>query len=93
MYTPQYEDLVEPSVDPEDTDSVDPEEAVVVYSYMFASGFAEPTVVHIVERDDPESGYTVVVEPLTGRVHLHGEVLDHEDFFDDFPEEGPELPQ
>ena len=90
ILTPQYEDMVEPR--DEEVDTEDPEEERIVYSYLFASGFAEPTVVQIVEIDDPGEGYTVVVEPLSGRVHLHGELLSHEGMFDDMPEEGPDLP-
>lgn len=88
VYTPQYEDMMEPSgVDPE----VDPEEAVVVYSYIFSTGFTEHTVVWLVDEDDPESGYTVEIEPLSGRVHLVGELRSWEDRFDFVPTAGPEL--
>jgi len=88
VYTPQYEDFVRPSGEEEE----DPEEPLVVYSYLFANGFAEPTVVQLVEARNPDEGFTVVVEPLSGRVQLHGELLEHHDVFRDMPDEGPEMP-
>lgn len=88
VYTPQYGELIEPSgVDLE----ADPEEAVVVYSYIFANGFSEHTVVHLIDEDDQTSGYSVEVEPLSGKVRISGELISHEDRFDFIPEEGPEL--
>lgn len=86
VYTPQYEDIVRP------TGEEDPEDQVVVYSYLFANGFAEPTVVQLVDADDDEEGFTIVVEPLSGRVRLETEVLDQHDVFRDVPERGPDLP-
>lgn len=86
VYTPQYEDIVRPS------GSADPDDHVVAYSYLFPSGFAEPTVVQIVEADDPDEGFTVVVEPLSGRVRLLAEVIDQHDAFDDTPSSPPDLP-
>lgn len=86
VYTPQYEDMVRPS------GSEDPDEQVVVYSYLFPSGFAEPSVVQIVEADDPEEGFTVVVEPLSGRVRLLPEIVDQHDAFEDSPPTPPRLP-
>jgi len=88
VYTPQYEDFVRPSGEDEE----DPEEPLVVYSYLFANGFAEPTVVQLVEARHPDEGFTVVVEPLSGRVELKGELLEQHDVFRDVPDEGPEMP-
>jgi len=86
VFTPQYEDIVRPS------GATDAEDFVVVHSYLFPSGYSEPTVVQIVEIDDPEEGFTVVVEPLSGRVRLLGEVVDQHDAFDDSPPSPPDLP-
>jgi len=44
------------------------------------------------DEDDPEEGYTVEVEPLSGKVHVHGELIDFEDSFEWVPDEGPDLP-
>jgi len=88
VYTPQYgqmmtvEDLPE---DPEDG----PRE---IYSYVFANGFTEHTVIWLVDTSDPDEGWTVWVEPLSGLIHLEGELIDWEDTIDDLPEEGPALP-
>jgi type II secretory pathway pseudopilin PulG len=88
VYTPQYGELVTASgLDIE----VDPDDAVVVYSYIFGNGFSEHTIVQLMDEDDATSGYSVEVEPLSGRVTLFGEFIDHEDRFDFIPEEGPEL--
>lgn len=88
VYTPQYDEMVEPSgVDPAE----DPEDAVVVYSYIFPNGFTEHTVVQLVDADDPDSGYTVEIEPLSGRVHMTPELTRWDERFDFVPEMGPEL--
>jgi len=86
VYTPQYDDIVRP------TGSADPEDFAVVHSYLFPSGFSEPTVVQIVEIDDPEEGFTVVVEPLSGRVRLLPTVVDQHDAFEESPPSPPDLP-
>ncbi len=85
LYTPQFG-----WVDPDDLDEDDG--PAVVYSHLFATGFAEPTVVWIVSEDDPTDGYSVVVEPLSGVVTLHGELVDWEEAFGRPPLEGPNLP-
>ena len=50
----------------------DPEEGQprVIYSYVFPNGFTEHTVIWLTEKDDPTSGWTIVVEPLSGNVRL-----------------------
>lgn len=84
VYTPQYGELVRASGDPE--------EPRVVESYIFPSGFTEHTVVQLVEQDDDESGYTIEIEPLSGRVHLRGEIVDFDEMDADLPDVAPELP-
>lgn len=63
-----------------------------IFSYVFPNGFTEHTVIWLTERADPESGWTIVVEPLSGNVHLHGELIEWEDTIEDIPDEGPGLP-
>ena len=63
----------------------------MAYTYIFPNGFAEPTFVRIVDEDDDEDGFTLEVEPLSGRVLLHEEEVELEDKMDWLPEEGPEL--
>lgn len=88
VFTPQYGDWVEPN----DDEEVDPEDRKVVYSYVFANGFSEHTVVQVVRIRDPEEGFTVEVEPMTGRTYVDSELLEWDERFDFIPEEGPELP-
>jgi type II secretory pathway pseudopilin PulG len=87
VYTPQYEEMVRPRKFDDDKD----EGGSTVYSYIFASGFTEHTVVEITMDDDPTDGYTVEVEPLSGVVTLHSTIIDWEDSFEFVPEEGPAL--
>jgi prepilin-type N-terminal cleavage/methylation domain-containing protein len=84
VYTPQYGEVVKPSGDPE--------EPIVVHSYIFPNGFAEHTLVQLVEEGDREEGYTIEIEPLAGDVHLHGDVRGPEKTLADIPETAPELP-
>jgi prepilin-type N-terminal cleavage/methylation domain-containing protein len=84
VYTPQYGELVGPSGDAESP--------AVVQSYIFANGFAEHTIIHLVDQGDPEEGYTIEVEPLSGRVHLRGELTGVDEMFSFVPEVPPELP-
>ena len=63
----------------------------MAYSYIFPNGFAEPTLVRIVDEDDEDDGLTLEVEPLSGRVLLHEEEVELDDILGWLPEEGPEL--
>ncbi|MDP2309069.1 MAG: prepilin-type N-terminal cleavage/methylation domain-containing protein [Pseudomonadota bacterium] len=72
VYTPQYDEPQTPSEEPPETEA----EQKIVYSYVFANGVSEHTVVRIVSIDDPEDGYTVEVEPLSGKVSMESEATD-----------------
>lgn len=72
VYTPQYGQAITPSEEPPE----EPTDARIVYSYVFASGEAEHTLVRIVNISDPEDGYTVEVEPLSGEVHVESELTE-----------------
>lgn len=98
FYTPQYgrvirrgekleEDRTEgaASADAED-------ETLKVYSYVMNTGYSEHTLVWLTNAGDPTDGWTVEVEPLSGAVRLHGELLEPSDF-DWLPEQGPQLPR
>lgn len=88
IYTPQYGKMMtreELPTDPEDGTRL-------IYSYVFPNGFTEHTVVWLAEKGNPEEGWTIVVEPLSGKVTLHGELVDWEDTIEDIPDEGPRLP-
>lgn len=94
VYTPQYGRMVKPGETLEENErevDEDEKEPLKVYSYILNSGFSEHTLVWLVDANDPEDGWTVEVEPLSGAVKLHGELLDPADF-DWIPTEGPSLP-
>ena len=89
IWTPQHEEPVEPAdVPPEDG-----EDDTIVYAHIFPNGQLEPVVVRIVDEDDLDEGWTIIVEPLTGRIHLEDSIVEPEDLFDWLPTEGPEMPQ
>jgi type II secretory pathway pseudopilin PulG len=87
VYTPQYGEAVTPSEEPPEK----PEDYRVVYSYVFASGEAEHTLVRLVARDDPEDGFTVEVEPLTGNTTVESELRDIGESMAWLPEEAPTI--
>ena len=88
IYTPQYApDGLSPSPEPPD----DPADERVAYTYIFPNGTAEHTVIRIVDREDPEDGYTIEVEPISGRVHLSTDMVDPSTSMAWLPEEGPAI--
>ncbi len=87
VYTPQYAEPQTPSEEPPEK----PEDVKVVYSYVFANGVAEYAVVRIVDAGDPEDGYTVEVEPLSGRVSVESELRDIGESMTWIPEEAPTI--
>jgi prepilin-type N-terminal cleavage/methylation domain-containing protein len=89
VWTPQHEDPVEPAEFPPE----DSEDDTIVYAHIFPNGQLEPVVVRIVDEDDADEGWTIIVEPLTGRIHLEDSLVEPEDLFDWLPTEGPEMPQ
>ncbi len=93
IWTPQHEDPVVHPDEPPDPDHEDFENDTIVYTHVFPNGQLEPTVVRIIDIDDPDEGWTVIVEPLTGRIHLEDTLVEPEDLFDWLPDEGPEMPQ
>lgn len=97
FWSPQYGRRVEPSIDWADGEEFDPAEAdpdkapTIVYSYIFPNGHTEHTVLRIATIDDPEDGYTLEIEPLSGKVHMHDEPFDEEDSLSWVPDEAPDL--
>ena len=87
VHTPQYDKPVEASDEPPEDD----EPHALAYSFIFPNGYAEPTLIRIVDEDDEDDGYTLEVEPLSGRVLLHEEEVELDDVLGWIPEEGPEL--
>ena len=101
VYTPQYGlDGVEMEQDLRELDDeeralaleeLDADERNVAYSYIFPNGFVEHTVIRIHDEDDPSDGITIEVEPLSGRVLTHDDLIDPEDSMDWIPDEGPDV--
>lgn len=87
VYTPQYGEPMTPSEEPIES----PEDARVAYSYVFSNGMAEHTVVRFVDADDPEDGYTVEVEPMSGKVSVESELTDIGASMSWLPTEAPEI--
>lgn len=85
VYTPQYGEMVM-------RDELDEDDEGIVYSYVFANGQSEHAVILLVSEDDVEDGFTIEVEPLSGAVRMHGEIIDWEDSFSFVPDEAPDLP-
>jgi prepilin-type N-terminal cleavage/methylation domain-containing protein len=89
VYTPQYPlEGVRRSDEP----PADPADEAVAYSYIFPDGSTEFTLVRIVDADDPDDGFTLEVEPGSGRVRIESEAIDPEEALAWLPEEGPDLP-
>ena len=89
VYTPQYGKFMTL----EDLKDFEEDESKDLYSYVFSTGFTEHTLIWITDDVlDPDDGYTVEVEPLSGKVHVHGELIQFEDSFEWVPDEGPDLP-
>jgi len=89
IWTSQWEEPVTPSpVPPED-----PADDRIVYLHVFPDGQLEAAVVRIVSEDDPGEGYTLVVEPLTGRIRMEADEVEPEALFAWLPLEPPEMPR
>lgn len=86
VYTPQY---TEPQVWEEKKNEDDPPK--IVYSYVFANGEAEYTVVRIVSIDDPEDGYSIEVEPVSGNVRVEGDLIEIGQSLSWLPSEAPTI--
>lgn len=89
VYTPQYApDGMSPSEEPPS----DPEDEMIAYTYIFPDGTAEQTLIRIVDVEDPDDGWSISVEPLSGVVELTDELIDIEESLAWLPDDGPELP-
>ena len=91
VYTPQYApDGARSSWSPEELPEL--EDRTIAHTYIFPDGSAEHTVVRLVDVDDPDDGYTIEVEPLTGKVNLTTEVIEPGQSMAWLPVEGPQIP-
>jgi prepilin-type N-terminal cleavage/methylation domain-containing protein len=89
IWTSQWEEPVTPSAVPPE----DPADDKIVYLYIFPDGQLEAAVLRLVSEDDPDEGYSLVVEPLTGRIQMESEEIEPETLFAWLPLEAPELPE
>jgi prepilin-type N-terminal cleavage/methylation domain-containing protein len=89
VYTPQYgAEGMRPT---EDGPPEEAEKDHIAYAHIFPDGTAEHAIVRIVDADDPEDGWSVEVEPLTGRVRIDSDLVDPSQSFSWLPEDPPEL--
>jgi len=65
VWSPQWDDVVEPQDPPPDPDDEEAENRIV-YTHIFPEGYMEDTVIYLMDRR--EMVMSLVVEPLTGRV-------------------------
>lgn len=89
VYTPQYGD---DGVRPSDQGELEDDEAgTMAYTYIFDDGTAELTVIRIVDEDDDEDGWTLVIEPASGRVRIEEDLVDPTEAMAWLPSEGPSI--
>lgn len=95
IYTPQREDPVTPRGEGKSKrarrDDPPDDEPLIVYSYVFANGSAEYTVIQIADTTDDTEGFTITVDPLSGRVEFHDTLVDQKDLWRFLPDDGPRL--
>lgn len=88
IYTPAYApDGLKPSDEPPE----DPADQAIAYTYIFPDGSSEHIVVRIVDEEDPEDGYTLEVEPLSGKAIVSDELVDPAQSMSWLPTEGPKI--
>jgi type II secretory pathway pseudopilin PulG len=89
FFTAQYGKMIHSGDRLEGAEKEDP---LRVYSFVMSNGFIEHTLVQLSSRRNPEEGFTVEVEPLSGVVRLHPELLSPEDAMTSIPDTPPALP-
>jgi prepilin-type N-terminal cleavage/methylation domain-containing protein len=89
LYTPQYGRVVRPG---EKLEGMEDEDPLELFTYVMNNGYTEHTIVWLVDSNDPTDGWTVEVEPLSGAVRLHGELIEPDDEYAFVPDEPPSLP-
>lgn len=88
VYTPAYGPSgLEPHSEPPE----DPEDDNIATATVFPNGTTEHLVIRLVDADDPEEGYTIETEPLTGKVTLTDELVDPTATLSWLPTEGPSI--
>lgn len=97
VFTPQYPEPLKPTAQAgskqkrlQEDDDGNPLQAIA-YSYIFSNGSSEHTVIQLVDTEDEDIGFTITVDPLSGRVLFHDELVDQEDMWSFLPDRGPRL--
>lgn len=89
FYSPQYGRIIRPG---DELEGREKDEPLIVWSYVMSNGYTEHTLVWLVDEPGGEDGWTVEVQPLSGVVELHGELLQPTDTLTFLPQQGPSLP-
>ena len=87
VYTPAYGEYLRPT----DEEDLEDEDRVVAFAHIFPGGVTEHTVIQFTREGYDDFGYTVELEPLSGRIIVDTTVRDWDDRDYEIPEEGPEL--
>jgi len=88
IYTPQYG---EEGLRPNDEMPEEGEEERIAYSHVFPDGSAEHTVIRIIELDDEDEGYSLEIEPVSGKVKISNELIEPQESMAWVPEEAPTI--
>jgi prepilin-type N-terminal cleavage/methylation domain-containing protein len=88
VYTPQYGKY---GMEPHDEPPDDTEEDRIAYSHIFPDGTAEHTVIRVVDMEDEDEGYTLQVEPMSGKVLVTEDIIKPSESLSWLPTEGPSL--
>lgn len=87
VYTPAYGEYLRPS----DEEDIEEEDRVIAFIHIFPGGMTEHAVVQFIREGYSDFGYTVELEPLSGKISVDREIRDWDEREYDIPEEGPEL--
>ena len=88
VYTPEYGPN---GMTPSDTPPDDPNDDHMAYTYVFPDGSSEHAVIRIVRNDDETDGYTIEIEPISGKVTMTTDVIDPSQSMSQIPTDGPLL--
>jgi hypothetical protein len=88
VYTPAYGEYLRPL---EEDEREEEDVRQVAFAHIFPGGVSEHTVIQIVREGREDFGYTIEIEPLSGKITVDSVVRDWDDRDYEIPENGPEL--
>jgi hypothetical protein len=88
VYTPAYGEYLRGN---DEDDDVDEDERTVAFLHIFPGGVTEHAVIQFTREGYDDFGYTVELEPLSGKIIVDTRVRDWDDRDYEIPEQGPEL--